>query len=416
MPNNITKPVSVFRAGVSLASSVDKPVVSYEGGNFNAGYIENFAVITSGEALGHGMWVDTEFVAAVALQLSASKKGIVSRYTHPNMSGDALSKGLGRVVYRADGNGKVRGDLHFYKAAHKSPDGNLAEYLMDLASDDPESFGASISFERDVEAEENYANDNPSSNDPRNVNNLPHVRLNTLRFVDIVSQPAANPDGLFCADDTFKQADALMGYMLGLSTDKPDTSEIFSVDADRLAQFTQRYLSSNGLKIMSEEVQNEIVEENLSEEVIETPEVEEVVETPEVEEVVETPEVEEAPEVEAPEVEEEEEVEAPEVDEVEDIVDGGSPAAESPVEKGHFSKEDLSKYIENFGKETGVDFFMNEIEFSEAQSQYIAAQREKIQELKTQIELSEQTEGQPLSGNNGEAVESKGQGFKVVIK
>lgn len=400
MANNITKPVSVFRAGVSLASSANKPTVSYDGGNFEAGVIRNFAVITSGEALGHGMWVDTEFVSNVALQLSASKKGIVSRYTHPNMSGDALSKGLGRVVYTADGDGKVRGDLHFYKAAHKSPDGNLAEYLMDLASDDPESFGASISFERDVEKEEIYAADNPSSPDPRNIDNLPHVRLSKLRFVDIVSQPAANPDGLFCADDTFKQADALMGYMLGLTQEKPDTSEIFSVDADRLAQFTQRYLSSNGLKIMSEEVQNEIVEENLSEEVIETPEVEAV------EEVV----VEEAIEEVVEEVEEE--VEEEEVDEVEDIVDGGSPQATSPK----FSKEELGKYIENFGSEIGVEFFMKEVSFSDAQSQYISAQKEQIELLKAQIELSEQTEGQPLSGNNGEAIETKGNGFKIVIK
>ena len=130
MANNITKPATVFRAGITLASQNDTPVVSYEGGNFEAGFIQNFAVITSGEALGHGSWVDTDFVAAVAMQLASAKKGVVSRYTHPNMSGDALSKGLGRVVYRADGDGKVRGDLHFYKAAHKSPDGNLAEYLM----------------------------------------------------------------------------------------------------------------------------------------------------------------------------------------------------------------------------------------------------------------------------------------------
>ena len=412
MANNITKPVSVFRAGTALSSRSDKPAVSYEGGNFEAGMISNFAVITSGEALGHGMWVDTEFVANVAIQLAASKKGVVSRYTHPNMSGDALSKGLGRVVYRADGDGKVRGDLHFYKAAHKSPDGNLAEYLMDLASDDPESFGASISFERDADKEAIYAEDNPSSPDPRNVDNLPHVRLGKLRFVDIVSQPAANPDGLFCADDTFKQAEALMGYMLGLSEEKPDTSEIFSVDADRLAQFTERFLSSNGLKIMSEEVQNEVVETPEVEEVVETPEVEEVVETPEVEEVVETPEVEEV--VETPEVEEEVEEEV-EVDEVEEIVDGGSPAAESPVEKGHFSKEDLAKYIENFGQENGVEFFMNDVNFADAQSQYIVAQNEKIAELKGQLELSEKTEGEPVSGNNGEAVRTKGQGFKVVI-
>jgi len=417
MANNITKPATVFRAGISLASQNDTPVVSYEGGNFEAGFIQNFAVITSGEALGHGSWVDADFVADVAMQLASSKKGVVSRYTHPNMSGDALSKGLGRVVYRADGDGKVRGDLHFYKAAHKSPDGNLAEYLMDLATDDPESFGASISFERDIEAEESYAEANPSSNDPRNVDNLPHVRLGKLRFVDIVSQPAANPDGLFCADDTFKQAEALMGFMLGMTTEKPDTSEIFSVDADRLAQFTQRYLTTNGLKIMNEVELNEVEEVVEVVEAVEAPEVAEV--AVEEVEVVETPcceaepcECEEAPVEEAP-VEEAPVEEAPEVEEVEEEVNPmDGPRAVSP----QFSKEDLAKYIESFGQDAGLGFFMNDIEFNDAQGQYIAAQNEKIASLKSQIELGEETEDQPLSGNNGEAVETKGQGFKVVIK
>ncbi len=112
--------------------------------------------------------------------------------------------------------------------------------------------------------------------------------------------------------------------------------------------------------------------------------------------------------------------EAPEAEEAPIVQEDGQEldpkAAHSPVTKGHFSKEDLGKYIENFGKDMGVEFFMNDINFADAQSQYISAQSEKIAELKAQIELNEQTEDQPLSGNNGEAVESKGQGFKVVIK
>ena len=32
------------------------------GGNFGAGIIRGFAVITRGEALGHGFWIDTKFV------------------------------------------------------------------------------------------------------------------------------------------------------------------------------------------------------------------------------------------------------------------------------------------------------------------------------------------------------------------
>ena len=90
---------TIFRAGV-VKGFDQKPEISREGGEFDAGYIKNFAVITKGEALGHGAWVDDEFVRQVGSQLSLAKKGIKARYTHPNQCGDSLSKGLGRVFFR----------------------------------------------------------------------------------------------------------------------------------------------------------------------------------------------------------------------------------------------------------------------------------------------------------------------------
>ena len=419
MANKAYLEPTLFRSA-TLRGFDQAPEISRTGGEFNAGYIKNFAVITAGEALGHGAWVDHEFVSQLAAELSSAKKGIKSRYTHPNQCGDSLSKGLGRVFYRADGDGKVRGDLHFWKAAHKTPDGDLAGFLLDLATDDPEAFGASISFMRDAESEEMFAAANPTSPDPANVNNYPHVRLGQLRFVDIVDEPAANPDGLFHRDDTAAQAAELLEYGLGLSDVKP-TTQMFGVDADRLLGFVSNFLSLKGLQIV--ELNKD---EQISEEVNETPIVEELqAEEVVVEEVV----AEEAPcceaeecECDAPEVEVVEEVvaeeapEAPEVDEVEEIVDGGTEPAESPVEKGHFSKEELGLYIENFGKNEGLEFFMNGLDFQAAQAEYIKSQKEQIESLNAQIELSEQTENQPLSGNNGEAVETKGNGFKVTIK
>ena len=404
MANKTYLEPTLFRAA-TVRGFDQAPEISRTGGEYGAGYIKNFAVITQGEALGHGAWVDSEFIAQVASELGRAKKGIKSRYTHPNQCGDSLSKGLGRVFYRADGDGKVRGDLHFWKAAHKTPDGDLAGFLLDLANDDPEAFGASISFMRDAEAEEMFAAANPSSPDPANVNNYPHVRLGQLRFVDIVDEPAANPDGLFHRDDTAAKAAELLEYGLGLSDTKPEGS-LFGVEPDRLLGFVSNFLSLKGLQI---------VELNKEE-----PQVEEVNETPEVEavEAVEVVEVVEAPCCEAEECECEEAPveEAPEVDEVEDIVDGGTPPAKSPVEKGHFSKEELGLYIENFGKEAGLDFFMEGLDFTSAQANFISSQKSQIESLKAQIELSEETEAQPLSGNNGEAVEVKGNGFKVTIK
>ena len=394
MASKTYKKPTIFRAGV-VKGFDQKPEISREGGEFGAGFIKNFAVITKGEALGHGAWVDDTFVAQVAEQLAFAKKGIKARYTHPNQCGDSLSKGLGRVFYRLSEDGKVRGDLHFWKAAHKTPDGDLAGFLIDMAEDDPEAFGASISFMQDVEAMEQFSLENPESPDPLNVNNYPHVRLGKLRFCDIVDEPAANPDGLFHRGGEVTNAESIMEYALGIREDRPsDCETIFGIESDRLLNFVSTFLNTRGLQVVSieESGSNEpIVEEVV--EVVETPEVEEVVETPEVEEVVETPEVEEV--VEAPEVEE-----APEQE-----LDPEAPR--SPVGKGHFSKEELGQYIENFGSELGVEYFMGDIDLAAAQADYIGKQKNEIEALKAQIELSEQTEDAPLSGQNGEPVVEK---------
>ena len=412
---------TIFKAGV-VRGFDSTPEISREGGEFGAGFIKNFAVITAGPALGHGAWVDSEFVNQVANELAAAKKGIKSRYTHPNQCGDSLSKGLGRVFYRADGDGKVRGDLHFWKAAHNTPDGNLAGFLIDLAEDDPEAFGSSISFMRDPEAEEQFAMDNPTSPDPANTENHPHVRLGKLRFVDIVDEPAANPDGLFHRGGEVSNAESIMEYALGLRDEKPsDCETIFGIESDRLLNFVSNFLNTRGLSIV--DLNNETPEVEVEEvEVVEAVEVAEVV-TEEVE-AVEAPcceaeececeeaPVEEAPVEEAPEVAEVPVEEVPEVEEVEEVDPTDGPQAKSP----NFSKEELGLYIENFGKEAGLDFFMEGLDFAAAQAAHIVSLKSQIEAQKAQIELSEETESQPLSGNNGEAVEVKGNGFKVTIK
>ena len=125
--------------GLSAGSKIDP-----NGGEYSAGLIPGFAVITRGEALGHGMWIDRDFVNSVSESLSSGS--VKSRYTHPDMSSDGLAKSLGRVSFCESGEEEdiVRGDLHFYESAHRSPDGDLAAHVMSLADEDSESFGASI--------------------------------------------------------------------------------------------------------------------------------------------------------------------------------------------------------------------------------------------------------------------------------
>ena len=175
----------------SISSDVQ---VNRDGGRWKSGVIRNFAVLTTDvEATGHDLFVDKEFGDEVADALK-SKSGIKSRLTH--VRGDGITAGLGRVMFSKVEGGKVFGDLHFWASSHKSPSGNLADFVMTKAEEDPEAFGSSIGFTRDIDRED-WSKEKPS------------VRLSELKFVDIVDSPATNPEGLFNESEDESVSDAI---------------------------------------------------------------------------------------------------------------------------------------------------------------------------------------------------------------
>ncbi len=237
-------------------------------GKFGAGMLANVSAITMGEALGHGFWIDEVFLGQVATALAAAENGSKSRFTHPGLSADGLAKGLGLAFGgRVEGD-QVLTDLHFYASAHKSPDGDLAGYVMQRAAEDPLHFGTSIVFDGDLQAEDDFMLANGGrwetvddgwetydiivdfkSPDPLNVGNLPHCRLAKFYTVDVVDDPAANPNGLFHRDlSTVDAAQSFLDYTLGLSDKKP-TGVAFDVDPDRARLFFQRYAHERGIPL-----------------------------------------------------------------------------------------------------------------------------------------------------------------------
>lgn len=247
------------------ASKENESRVDRTGGDYGAGIIRGFATITRGEALGHDFWIDEEMVAATAAAINAAgKKGIKARFTHPGLSDDGLGKYLGRVkLARVDGD-VARADLHLSKTSRKTPEGDLGAYVMQLAEEDPEAFGASIVFKKDREAEAMHfeANsieephpDKPGkrrrfqSPDPRNTKHLRHARLKTLKAVDAVDSPAANPDGFFHATPIPAEADALLLYAAGLATEAPQLAAL-DLNPDRAAKYLRGFLTRHNLSIL----------------------------------------------------------------------------------------------------------------------------------------------------------------------
>lgn len=218
---------SAYRTGpIAAGSGVQR--VDREGGRDGAGVIYGVALVTSGvEALGHGQWVDGVFVRQIARATLESSNGVKARYKHPGVSGDALGRLLGRIhppeaaATPEDllSEGKCLADLHFSPSAHKTPDGNLAEYIMDIAESEADTFGLSVVFKFDEAAEDEFmkahtADGKFKSPDAANEKSYPHARLAALRAVDAVGDPAANPDGLYGVANGAEIHDAI-AYCLG---------------------------------------------------------------------------------------------------------------------------------------------------------------------------------------------------------
>lgn len=273
----VDQPSKVFRSpvarglaappgpGVSGSSPVDPA-----GGAEGAGLIRGMAVITRGEASGHCMWIDAEFLQSVADAINADELGTKARFTHPGLSGDGLGKLLGRVRNASVEGDIVRADLHLAQSAKITPDGDLAQYVLRMAADDPKAFGNSIAFYHDDEAERKFMLEHGAemqgdpddymwfdrtgfvSPDPLNTENYPHCRLAELRAVDAVDEPAANPEGLFAAGQELpREAELLLDCCFGVS-DKIPKSPVFGVDPQRVVGFFRRYLDRHQLKVERE--------------------------------------------------------------------------------------------------------------------------------------------------------------------
>lgn len=267
----LSKPLRFMRGDVSRRSRAN---VDREGGMYGAGLISGVSLITRGEALGHEMWIDADFLSDVTAALNATPNGIKSRFTHPGLSSDGTGQFLGRLTNAHTEGDQVFADLHLSETATKAPDGDLADYVMTLAEEDPEAFGLSIVFEHNFEAAElhrleNTENGHFISPDEDNRQNYEHARLRHLRAGDVVDEPAANPNGLFSRkQEVAADAESLMEYAFGLSGELPELKALH-VDADRVSAAVSRFLSRHKLQIRRES--------DMAEETVETPEA--VVET-----------------------------------------------------------------------------------------------------------------------------------------
>jgi hypothetical protein len=209
--------------------------------------LRGFVVAQIGEAKGHGADLDETTLNQLMELGNAVDGGSKMRFTHPNMSNDGLGKYLGRAKnFRRDGD-LLRADGVLGASSFKSPHGDLGSYVLDLAEEDPEAFGASVAMFADLEERLDEEKKPLKGADGKKL--PPVFRVKKLHAVDVVDQPAAT-NAMFTADTWAAQATQFADQLsesLNLSPQEV---------AAKVQEFIPRYLASKGVA-MSDAIKTE---------------------------------------------------------------------------------------------------------------------------------------------------------------
>ena len=208
------------------------------------GIIYGFAVVEKGILKDKRGEFNDEGLEIVAGLGNESNIGIKSRYGHPNMSNTALGTFLGRVKNFRKDEDVIRGDLHFDKTAYKTPNGDLASYVMGLAESDPDAFGASMVIECDFVKQ--LEEDGTAKKDEKGEKLVPLMMVTQLKTVDIVDDGAATSGmlGNFFSDGVKPSAE--MTNFLDKFLDNPEAVKKTMSFLERYANNTNKLARGEG--------------------------------------------------------------------------------------------------------------------------------------------------------------------------
>lgn len=172
---------------------------------------------------------DKESIRQIVRLAKDKSGGLKARLGHPSMSSDALGKFVGRMrnpravpVMRPVGDGKfeeklaAKFDLHVSESSRETPNGDIGGYVMRLAEEDPEAFGASLVLKTDKNLRRDAKG--VTLKDDKGEDLPPLWMPTTLHALDVVDTPAAtnsflSVDGL--PDDVLRQACELLDTQFG---------------------------------------------------------------------------------------------------------------------------------------------------------------------------------------------------------
>ena len=266
-PGQATQKGSAMNKWMSTGYQKSKPTGRIDN---EAGIIEGVKVCTEGEAQGHGVNLDAEFINTVVRFGNERKQGLKARFGHPNMCSTALGTFLGRhknfraeTITRDDGSKALTAvaDMFLSNEAKETPNGNLYDYVLGLAKNEPDVFGTSIVFSPGREYRKTKDGKNAYSLDalsyvgeddePIDTKQTPlsdevYVECESLHACDCVDDPAAN-DGLFSRFSQETVAGQMTEFLdlnpeiWGAIQSNPSILEALSRYGNKMDEFMERY-------------------------------------------------------------------------------------------------------------------------------------------------------------------------------
>ena len=203
-----------------------------------AGVIHGAAVTSEGVAEGHGVSLDSEFIAQAVKLGNEKTHGVKVRFGHPTMSSTALGTFLGRAKnFRVAGK-TARADIFLSNEAADAPGGNLRDYVLGMAANESDAFGMSVVFDRgDLYTRDDDGEKVTFDGDLERTKKTVFVEMARLHAADMVDEPAANADGLFGAWNSGTLAEQVTEF-LDLH---PQVIELVAKEPQVIEQFMRRY-------------------------------------------------------------------------------------------------------------------------------------------------------------------------------
>ncbi len=232
------------------------------------GIITDVKICSAGEALGHGVHLDSEFIGNVTSFGNDRKQGLKARFGHPNMCSTSLGTFLGRFKnFRTEKTIRENGDeadvsvadLYLSSEAKNTPNGNLYDYVCGMAQNEPDMFGTSIVYEPGKEYRKDkdgnkwyrvgynsYSDGKGNVDDGEDLSDELYVECAELFACDCVDDPAAN-DGLFSKFANETVAGQISEFLdmnpqvVQMLTENPEVIKVISKYGKNIDEFFAKY-------------------------------------------------------------------------------------------------------------------------------------------------------------------------------